>query len=47
MYPLDFEEFLWAKGDTVTADIIRDCFSNLKQLGQVAHRNISLVRYME
>lgn len=26
MYPLDFEEFLWARGDTITADIIRDCF---------------------
>lgn len=40
MYPLDFEEFLWAKGDTVTADIIRDCFLNLKPLGQVAHRKV-------
>lgn len=40
MYPLDFEEFLWAKGDTVTADIIKDCFLNLKPLGQVAHRKV-------
>ena len=40
MYPLDFEEFLWAKCDTVTADIIRDCFLNLKPLGQVAHRKV-------
>lgn len=40
MYPLDFEEFLWAKGDMVTADIIRDCFSNLKPLGQEAHRKV-------
>ena len=40
MYPLDFEEFLWARGDTVTADIIRDCFLNLKPLGQVAHRKV-------
>lgn len=40
MYPLDFEEFLWAKGDMVTADIIRDCFFNLKPLGQVAHRKV-------
>lgn len=40
MYPLDFEEFLWAKGDTVTADIIKDCFLNLKPLGQVSHRKV-------
>lgn len=40
MYPLDFEEFLWAKGDTVTADIIKDCFLNSKPLGQVAHRKV-------
>ena len=40
MYPLDFEEFLWAKGDNVTADIIRDCFLNLKPLGQTAHRKV-------
>lgn len=24
MYPMDFEEFLWAKGDRVTAPAIRD-----------------------
>lgn len=40
MYPLDFEEFLWAKGDNVTGDIIKDCFQNLKPLGQTAHRKI-------
>lgn len=40
MYPLDFEEFLWAKGDFVTYDIIKDCFFSLKPLGQIAHRKI-------
>ena len=40
MYPLDFEEFLWARGDTITADIIKDCFHNLEPLGQTAHRKI-------
>lgn len=40
MYPLDFEEFLWAKGDEVTPDIIKDSFLNLKPLGQVAHRKV-------
>ena len=40
MYPLDFEEFLWAKGDTVTAEIIKDSFVNLRPLGPVAHRKV-------
>ncbi len=40
MYPLDFEEFLWAKGDYVTADIVRDSFKNVKPLGQIAHRKV-------
>ena len=40
MYPLDFEEFLWAKGDFVTTEILRDCFSKLKPLGQTAHRKV-------
>lgn len=40
MYPLSFEEFLWAKGDTVTTEVIKDCFLNIKPLGQVAHRII-------
>lgn len=40
MYPLDFEEFLWAMGDMVTANIIKESFYSLKPLGQVAHRKI-------
>lgn len=40
MYPLDFEEFLWAKGDTITANIIKDCFLNHIPLGQAAHRKV-------
>jgi len=40
MYPMDFEEFLWAKGDIVTGDIIREAFENKKPLGDVAHRKI-------
>lgn len=40
MYPLDFEEFLWAKGDTVTAEIIKDSLVNLRPLGPVAHRKV-------
>lgn len=45
MYPLDFEEFLWARGDTVTADIIKECFLNCKPLGAAAHRKV-LNEYM-
>ncbi len=40
MYPLDFEEFLWARGDIITTDIIKDCFLNLKPLGPAAHRKV-------
>lgn len=40
MYPMDFEEFLWAKKDTFTADVIRDAFEKRKPLGDVIHRKI-------
>lgn len=32
LYPLDFEEFLWALGDTVTIPFLQDCFVNRKPL---------------
>ena len=38
MYPLDFEEFLWAEGNNVMADYISDCLRNKKPLGQAMHR---------
>lgn len=40
MFPLDFEEFLWALGDEVTPDLIRTCFEKKIQLGSVVHRKI-------
>ncbi|MCF0237355.1 MAG: ATP-binding protein [Sphaerochaetaceae bacterium] len=40
MYPMDFEEFLWAIGDNVTADTIRLLFDNKKAAGDGMHRNI-------
>lgn len=40
MYPLDFEEFLWALGDDVTYPIIREHYEKRKPLGQALHRNI-------
>lgn len=40
MYPMDFEEFLWAKGDTITAPAIREAFEKRKPLGDAIHRKI-------
>lgn len=38
MYPLDFEEFLWATGNDTMMDFIRDRYSNKAPLGQALHR---------
>ena len=38
MYPLDFEEFLWALGNDTLMDIIRKFYENKKPMGQVLHR---------
>ncbi|HIS40119.1 MAG TPA: ATP-binding protein [Candidatus Aphodovivens avistercoris] len=40
MYPMDFEEFLWSKGDEVTADAIREAFDSKAPLGEGVHRAI-------
>lgn len=40
MYPLDFEEFLWALGDEVTMPFIKHCFENKKPLGNTLHRKV-------
>lgn len=40
MFPLDFEEFLWAMGDEATVPLIRKCFDTKKPLGQTLHRKI-------
>ena len=40
MYPMDFEEFLWAKGDSVTFPVIQDAFDRRKSLGDAIHRKI-------
>ena len=40
MFPLDFEEFLWAMGDEATYPLIRHCFEVKKPLGAALHRNI-------
>ena len=40
MFPLDFEEFLWAMGDEATVPLIQKCFETKKPLGQALHRKV-------
>lgn len=40
MFPMDFEEFLWAMGDEATVSLIRTCFESKTPLGQALHRKI-------
>ena len=40
MFPMDFEEFLWAMGDEATVPLIRACFESKTPLGQALHRKI-------
>lgn len=40
MFPLDFEEFLWAMGDSATYPLIRKCFETKTPLGAALHRKV-------
>ena len=40
MFPLDFEEFLWAMGDDATYPLIRQCFEQKIPLGAAVHHKI-------
>ena len=40
MYPMDFEEYLWALGDTVTFEAIKSAYERRKPLGDSVHRKI-------
>ena len=40
MYPMDFEEYLWALNDTVTIPAITEAFQKRRALGDVIHRKI-------
>ena len=40
MYPMDFEEYLWAVGDMVTYDAIKNAYEKRKPLGDAIHRKI-------
>ena len=39
MYPLDFEEFLWALGDTTTIPFLKECYDNKRRV-DIAHNRI-------
>ncbi|MGN0222970.1 MAG: ATP-binding protein [Muribaculaceae bacterium] len=40
MHPMDFEEFLWARGDELRMDIVRYAFDKNRPLGENAHRKM-------
>lgn len=40
MFPLDFEEFLWAMNDEATYPMIRQCFETKIPLGAALHRKV-------
>jgi hypothetical protein len=40
MFPMDFEEFLWANGDHITLPFISEAYKNRKPLGDKVHRRI-------
>ena len=44
MYPMDLEEFLWALGDDMMMDYVKECFANCKPLGQSLHKK--MMEYM-
>lgn len=40
MYPMDYEEFRWAMGDTVTIPLLRTAFESKKPVGDAVHRKL-------
>lgn len=40
MYPMDYEEFRWALGDTATVALLRSAFEQKIALGDAAHRKL-------
>lgn len=40
MYPMDFEEFRWALGDTATMTLLRSVWERKMPLGNAAHRKV-------
>lgn len=40
MYPMDYEEFLWAVGDTTTVPLLKKVFGSGKPIGAQIHRKL-------
>lgn len=40
MYPMDYEEFKWALGDTATIKLLRGCFRGRTSLGDATNRKL-------
>ena len=40
MFPMDFEEFLWAMGDDMLMPFVKDCFEKRQPLGTDLHRKV-------
>lgn len=40
LYPLDYEEFRWALGDTATIPLLKIAYSDRKQLGDIVNRKL-------
>lgn len=40
MYPMDYEEFLWAVGDTTTIPLLKKVFDSGKPIGDQIHRKL-------
>lgn len=40
MFPMDYEEFRWALGDTTTIPLLRSAFENKMPLGDAVHRKL-------
>lgn len=43
MYPMDFEEFLWAIGDEISSETIKTLIAKKKPAGNAMHRNLMRV----
>ena len=44
MFPMDFEEFLWALGDELSMPFIRDCYDHQRALGPMHRKAMDLFR---
>jgi hypothetical protein len=40
MFPMDYEEFLWAQGDTATVPLLKKCYESRQPLGDATNRKM-------